>query len=70
MIYWIYKNKTAQNTADFMDTCVGVSPFYISQILTYNGLEFTNRLLISKKGSKCMMPSKIDVKCKEHNVEH
>jgi transposase InsO family protein len=70
MIYWIYENKTAQNTGDFMDKCFDFFPFYISHILTDNGLEFTNRLLISKKGSKCMKPSKMDVKCKENNIEH
>ena len=70
MIYWVYKNKTAENTEDFMDKCFEFFPFYISHILTDNGLEFTNRLLVSKKGEKCTKPSKMDLKCKENNIEH
>jgi transposase InsO family protein len=70
MIYWIYENKTADNTEDFMDKCFDFFPFYISHILTDNGLEFTNRLLVSKKGNKCTKPSKMDVKCLENEIEH
>lgn len=70
MIYWIYENKTAENTEDFMDKCFAFFPFYISHILTDNGLEFTNRLLVSKNGNKCTKQSKMDVKCLENNIEH
>ena len=70
MIYWVYKNKTAENTEDFMDKCFEFFPFYISHILTDNGLEFTNRLLVSKKGDKCTKASKMDLKCQEYDIEH
>ena len=43
MIYWIYENKTAENTINFMDKCLDFFPFIITHILTDNGLEFTNR---------------------------
>lgn len=70
MIYRVYENKTADNTEDFMDKCFDFFPFYISHILTDNGLEFTNRLLVSKKGNKCTKLSKMDVKCQENRIEH
>ena len=62
MIYWIYEQKTTENTEDFMDKCFAFFPFIISHILTDNGLEFTNRLLIFKKQEKCTKLSKMDIK--------
>ena len=70
MIYWVYENKTAENSEDFMTKCLVFFPFYITTILTDNGLEFTNRLLISKKGDKCTKLSKMDIKCLENNIKH
>jgi transposase-like protein len=70
MFYWIYENKTAESTEDFMDKCIVFFPFKITHILTDNGLEFTNRLLKSKTGNACQKPSKMDIKCKENNIEH
>jgi transposase InsO family protein len=70
MIYWVYENKTAENTIDFMDKCIDFFPFTITHILTDNGLEFTNRLLVSKRGDACQKPSKMDVKCNENNIKH
>ncbi len=70
MIYWVYENKTAENTLDFMDKCLDFFPFEITNILTDNGLEFTNRLLISKIGNACQKPSKMDEKCIENNIQH
>ena len=70
MIYWIYEHKTAENTENFMDKCLTFFPFDITHILTDNGLEFTNRLLVSKKGDKCTKLSKMDLKCLENNIEH
>lgn len=70
MYYWVYEHKTAENTEDFMDRCLAFFPFYITHILTDNGLEFTNRLLVSKTGNKCTKPSKMDVKCDENNILH
>ncbi len=70
MAYWVYGNKTAESTEDFMDRCLDFFPFNITHILTDNGLEFTNRLLVSKKGEKCAKPSKMDVKCEQNKIEH
>ena len=70
MIYWVYEHKTAENTENFMDKCLTFFPFDITHILTDNGLEFTNRLLVSKKGDKCTKLSKMDLKCLENNIEH
>ena len=70
MMYWVYDAKTAINTEDFMDKCLAFFPFEISHILTDNGLEFTNRLLVSKKGNKCNKSSKMDLKCIQNNIEH
>lgn len=70
MIYEVYEHKTAENTEAFMDKCLAFFPFYISHILTDNGLEFTNRLLVSKKGKLCQKLSKMDIKCTENNIQH
>ena len=70
MMHWVYENKTATNTEDFMDKCIAFFPFKITHILTDNGLEFTNRLLVSKTGNKCEKSSKMDMKCKDNNIEH
>jgi len=70
MFYCIYDRKTANNTEYLMDKSLEFFPFKITHILTDNGLEFTNRLLISKKGNSCSKPSKMDIKCQEENIEH
>jgi transposase InsO family protein len=70
MFCWVYDQKTAENTGDFMDKCLAHFPFYITHILTDNGLEFTNKLLVSKKGNKCQKPSKMDEKCEKNNILH
>ncbi len=38
MIYWVYENKTATNTIDFMDKCLDFFPFEITIIRTDNHL--------------------------------
>lgn len=70
LYYKIYPDKTAQSTQDFFDKCLAFFPFEISHILTDNGLEFTNRLIMSKKGNLCTKDSLLDIKCKENNIEH
>ena len=70
MLYWVYEHKTAENAEDFMDKCLEFFPFYITHVLTDNGLEFTNKLLVSKKGDKCQKPSKMDLKCEASNIQH
>jgi transposase-like protein len=57
LYYKIYENKTAVNTKDFMLEVNDLFPFDITHILTDNGLEFTNKLIRSKKGKLCDKPS-------------
>jgi transposase InsO family protein len=66
----IYDAKTSANTEGFMTECLDFFPFGITHVLTDNGLEFTNRLLKNKKGEYCTKPSKLDVLCKENNIDH
>lgn len=70
LFYWVYESKTAENTEDFMERCKKFFPFRITHILTDNGLEFTNRLLLSKTGIHCNKPSKMDAFCKAENIAH
>lgn len=53
-----------------MEDCIAFFPFELTHVLTDNGLEFTNRLLKSKKGKLCQKPSKLDVVCSENNIDH
>ena len=70
MFYWVYDNKSAESTIDFMDKVLDFFPFKITHILTDNGLEFTNKLIRSKKGELCQKPSKMDEKCKKNDIDH
>ncbi len=70
MYYKVYDEKSADNAQDFLKLCMDEFPFYIDYILTDNGLEFTNRLLISKKGEACQKASKFDEECAENDIEH
>lgn len=68
--YNVYDAKTSENAEDFANKCLDFFPFPITHILTDNGLEFTNRLIKSKKGEYCKKPSKLDVLCEENNIDH
>jgi len=70
MYYYVYDAKTSENTEDFMNKCLQFFPFGITHVLTDNGLEFTNKLIKSKKGYYCQKPSKLDVVCDKNNIEH
>jgi transposase-like protein len=70
LFYQIYGAKTALNTNDFVNKCNTFFPFSITHILTDNGLEFTNKLLVSKKGTSTEKDSLLDVFCAEKNIEH
>ena len=70
MNYKIYDNKTSNNTDLFFGECMSFFPFAITHILTDNGLEFTNRLINSKKNKLCTKPSLLDIKCATNNIEH
>lgn len=70
MIYKIYDAKTSENTDDFANLCKDFFPFKITHILTDNGLEFTNRFLVSKKGTPCEKTSLLDEFCTREDIEH
>lgn len=70
LYYQVYDAKTSVNAEDFMLKCLDFFPFGITHVLTDNGLEFTNRLLRSKKGEACKKISKFDEVCNENKIEH
>jgi transposase InsO family protein len=70
LYYKVYDAKTSENTEAFMKDCIDFYPFGITHVLTDNGLEFTNKLIKSKKGHYCTKPSKLDDICTENNIDH
>jgi len=70
LYYKVYEAKTAENAEVFMNECLDFFPFGITHVLTDNGLEFTNKLIKSKKGEYCKKDSKLDEVCKENDIEH
>jgi len=70
LYFEVYDAKTSENTELFMNNCLEFFPFGITHVLTDNGLEFTNRLIKSKKGNLCTKPSKLDAVCEEHKIDH
>ena len=68
LYFAVYDNKTAANAEDFLSRCIDFFPFYISHILTDNGLEFTDRFARGKN-----QPSgnhTFDKACAKHEIEH
>jgi transposase-like protein len=70
LYYKVYSAKTSENAKKFMEECLDYFPFKITHVLTDNGFEFTNRLIRSKKGDLCTKDSKLDVVCKDNNIDH
>lgn len=70
LFYAVYEDKTAISAENFFDKCISFFPFAITHILTDNGLEFSNRLIKSKKGKLCNKASLFDAKCEKHGIEH
>lgn len=70
MYFKVYDAKTSKNAESFMKECLDFFPFGITHVLTDNGLEFTNKLIKSKKGNYCTKPSKLDDICSENEIEH
>lgn len=69
--YHVYDAKTSENAKDFMNKCLEYFPIVkATHVLTDNGLEFTNKLLKSKKGEPCKKISKFDEVCMENDIEH
>lgn len=70
LYYKVYEAKTAENAEFFMNECLEFFPFGITHVLTDNGLEFTNKLIKSKKGNYCIKPSKLNEVCEKNNIDH
>ena len=69
--YQVYDAKTSENAKGFMEKCLDFFPIIkVTHVLTDNGLEFTNRLIKSKKGELCKKVSKFDEVCFENDIEH
>ena len=68
LYYKIYKNKTAKNAEEFLKECKEYFPFYITHILTDNGLEFTDKF--SRGKTEASGNHKFDKECEKDNIEH
>ncbi|MDQ7090367.1 MAG: DDE-type integrase/transposase/recombinase [Methylococcales bacterium] len=68
MYYKVYKNKTADNAVSFLAECKEFFPFYLSHILTDNGLEFTDKWARGK--GVVSGNHKFDKECSEDNIDH
>jgi len=68
MYYKIYKNKTAENAVAFIDECKKFFPFYITHILTDNGLEFTDKFV--GKTKEVSGNHIFDKACLEEDIDH
>ncbi|MCP4054889.1 MAG: transposase family protein, partial [Mesoflavibacter sp.] len=69
VIYFrVYDRKTASNAEDFLDKCKSFFPFYISHILTDNGLEFTDKFI--GKNKEVSGNHKFDKVCIKAHIEH
>lgn len=70
LYFKVYDKKNGENAQHFFDECMNFFPFKITTILTDNGLEFSNKLLKSKKGNHCTKKSLFDLKCEQYNINH
>ncbi|MGQ9820168.1 MAG: DDE-type integrase/transposase/recombinase, partial [Candidatus Kapaibacteriales bacterium] len=70
LFFKVYDAKISGNTQKFMEECLAFFPFKITNVLTDNGLEFTNRLIKSKKGNPCEKPPNWMKYVKKNNIEH
>ena len=68
LYYKVYKNKSSNNAVEFLKECKEFYPFYITHILTDNGLEFTDKWARGK--GVASGNHKFDVKCKEDGIKH
>ena len=68
MYYKLYKNKTSENAVAFIDECKEFFPFYITHILTDNGLEFTDKFV--GKTKEVSGNHIFDKACSEEKIDH
>jgi len=69
MYYKVYENKTAQNAVLFLQECKEFFPFYITHILTDNGLEFTDKYVGEEK-NKVSGNHPFDKECSKDDIDH
>ena len=68
MYYKVYTHKSSKNAVAFFKECQLFFPFYITHVLTDNGLEFTDKF-VGK--TKTVSGNHIfDKVCKDKNVDH
>lgn len=68
LYYKVFENKTAENAVAFLKECKEYFPFYLTHILTDNGLEFTDKWVRGK--GVVSGNHKFDTECKEDKIEH
>lgn len=68
LYYKVYENKTSENATTFLQECKAYFPFYITHILTDNGLEFTDKFARGK--NSVSGNHKFDIECKKDDIEH
>ncbi|SFV63466.1 Mobile element protein [hydrothermal vent metagenome] len=68
MYYKVYENKTAENAVLFLQECKEFFPFYITHILTDNGLEFTDKYARGK--NKVSGNHQFDKECAKDDIDH
>jgi transposase-like protein len=68
LYYKVYENKSSDNAAEFLKECKEYFPFYITHILTDNGLEFTDKF---SRGKRVVSGNhKFDVECTKDEIKH
>ena len=68
LYYKVYENKSSENAVEFLKECKEYFPFYLTHILTDNGLEFTDKWARGK--GVVSGNHKFDIECKEDSIEH
>ncbi len=68
LYFKVYANKTAANAVLFLEDCKNFFPFYVTHILTDNGLEFTDKY--ARGNNKPSDNHIFDKKCKKMNTKH
>jgi hypothetical protein len=68
LYYKVYENKSSENAVEFLKECKEYFPFYLTHILTDNGLEFTDKWARGK--GEVSGNHKFDIECTEDSIEH
>lgn len=68
LYFKVYDQKTAANAEDFLSCCLEFFPFYLTHVLTDNGLEFTDRFARGNK--EASGNHRFDKACARHGIDH